>query len=303
MTHPLTDRLPSEWRRRLRTGRQLLTARRQVIEDECLATGCAPLDEILAGGLRRGGLTELVGRGSSGRFALALGALAAVTQGGQAAALIDLGDGLSPHAAQHAGMVLERLLWVRPQRMKEALMAAESVISCGMPLVVLELGVPPILGGRGTEAFWVRLVRAAQSRRTAVLVSTPYRVTGTAAQVVVEAADRRAEWQGSGLQPRLLHRLSHRLRLLRSAEHRQARDHRVTLTHPSVIADDPPPKAAKTSGDTTPDAPKRALLTLTPPTEAIQKHKGGSRSNKRRKAHPDLAPDPLMTTPSSRAIA
>src|SRR5512143_1726070 len=48
------------------------------------------------GGLPRGTLVEVVGRRSSGRFALALAALAAATQAGESAALVDLGDQLDP---------------------------------------------------------------------------------------------------------------------------------------------------------------------------------------------------------------
>lgn len=197
----------------LRTGRDLMVARKRAIEDEHLPTHCEPLDRLLQGGIRRGRLTELVSWGSSGRFSMVLGALSATTQGGEAAALIDLGDALSPSSADAAGVELERLLWVRPRNIKEALLATEAVIACGMPLVILDLGVPPVPGGRGAEAFWLRLHRSAQSRRSAVLVTSPYRVTGTAAHVVVESKDRQAVWHGSGLQPRLLAQLSNRIEL------------------------------------------------------------------------------------------
>jgi hypothetical protein len=47
-------------------------------------------------------------------------------------------------------------------------------------------------GGRGLEAGWVRLARAAQAGGAALLVSSPYRVSGTAAAVVVAARPGRA---------------------------------------------------------------------------------------------------------------
>src|SRR5712692_1828240 len=75
-----------------------------------------PLDRLLAGGLPKGKLTELVGRRSSGRFAIALAALASATSSGDAAALVDLDGHLDPQSAVEAEVDLERLLWIRPRR-------------------------------------------------------------------------------------------------------------------------------------------------------------------------------------------
>lgn len=269
MTHPLTDLLPDRFRRKLRTGRDLARAKQRALQDDCLPTACEPLDRLLGGGLARGRLAELVAWGSSGRFAMALGALAATTRGGQAAALIDLGDGLEPHGAAEAGIVLERLLWTRPRCMKEALMATEAVIACGMPLVVLELGVPPVPGGRGGEAFWRRIVREAEKRRSAVLVASPYRVTGTTAHQVVEATERRADWSDTDLDPRLLTGLSSRLRLVR-APGRQGTDRaeRLQLAAPSAVATPPPSPQKPSSGKPSPKHPQADNVLLDDPLMA-----------------------------------
>src|SRR5687768_3942952 len=103
-------------------------------------TMLAPLDRVLCGGLERGKLTELVGRRSSGRFGGCLAALAAVTSCGEAAALVDLGDHLDPQLANAAGVDLPRLLWVRPESVKDAVSAAEMLVATGFPLVVIDLG-------------------------------------------------------------------------------------------------------------------------------------------------------------------
>jgi hypothetical protein len=156
-----------------------------------LPSGLPALDRLLAavpgaaGGLPRGGLVELTGRASAGRFAAVLSALAATPAGGEAAALVDLGDHLDPAAALDFGADLARLLWVRPRTMGEALAAAEAVLAGGFPLVVVDLGLPPVPGGRGVEAAWLRLARAAQAHGAALLVSSPYRVSGTAARQVL----------------------------------------------------------------------------------------------------------------------
>ena len=210
-----SESIPAEWAHRLRaglrTGRQLVDERLRTPEEEVFTTS-TPLDGLLDGGLRRGT-----------RFSLGLGTLAAVTARGEAAALVDLGDALDPRLAEAAGVELPRLLWARPRRLKEALAAVESILEAGLPVVVLDLGVPPVSGGRGVEAFWLRVARAAQAHRSALLVSSPYRVSGTAAHAVVEVKDRRGRWQGRGVEPRLLTGVTSRLDLLKGPGWREGR--------------------------------------------------------------------------------
>lgn len=173
----------------------------------------AEIADLLAGGLPRGRLVEMVGGRSSGRFSAVLATLAAATAAGEAAALVDLGDGLDPQATEALGMDLRRLLWVRPPDLKQALACAEILLGGGFPLVALDLGSPPVRGGRGLEAAWVRLARAAQAHRAALLVASPYRVSGTAAAIVLQAARGRVLWRGAedGGAPWLLDGLSCRL--------------------------------------------------------------------------------------------
>ncbi len=212
--------LPASFARHVRTARELADERRRAPEEARIATASDGFDRLLEGGLERGAMVELIGRRSSGRFSLVLTALAAATQAGEAAALVDLGDGLDPQAAAAAGVELERLLWVRPRRVKEVLASAEAILKSGMPLVVLDLGMPPVPGGRGNEAAWLRLARAARAQRTALLISSPYRVSGTAARAVLEARRPRAAWTGRGGAPRLLAGVAAELELVKC---RQAR--------------------------------------------------------------------------------
>jgi hypothetical protein len=168
-----------------------------------LPTGLDPVDRLLGGGLPRGRLTELVGRKSDGRFSVVLAALASATSAGDAAALVDRGGHFDPQEALEAGVELERLLWARPRRVKEALTAAEMLLATGFPLVAVELGFAP-LRGPAPEAAWVRLARAAESERAALVLSTPYRVSGFAAGAVVRMDEGRPVWVGGGGAPRLL---------------------------------------------------------------------------------------------------
>lgn len=195
--------LPQPLRSRIGSARELILRRRRLRGEPPLPTAEPAFDRLLGGGLARRSLVELVGRRTSGRFSLLLTVLAAVTGTGRAAAFVDLGDGLDPRAAALAGVDLERLLWLRPRRLKEALSAAETVLTGGFPLVALDLGLPP-LRGCADEGCWLRLARAARDHEAALLVSAPYRVSGTAAAAVLAVESARTAWLGSGVAPRLL---------------------------------------------------------------------------------------------------
>jgi hypothetical protein len=182
-----------------------------------IPTRVPALDRLLSGGLPRGTLVELSGRRSSGRFSIGISALAAATSCGEAAALVDLGGHLDPQAAEAAGVELTRLLWVRPEKLKDAVASAEMLLATGFPLVVVDLGLPPVRGRFVPDAAWVRLERAARSREAALLVLAPYRVSGIAAGAVVSAGAARGIWKGSGRAPRLLGGLAARLTLEKDA--------------------------------------------------------------------------------------
>jgi len=173
-------------------------------------------DELLAGGLLPGSITEMVGHRSCGRFSTLLQTLAAFTRRGEVAALVDLGDGLDPQAAADARIDLSRLLWARPRHLKPALITTELLLNTGFPLVVLDLGTPPVPGGRGPESSWVRLARAAQKHGSILFVSSPYRASGSAARVIVEACKTSTRWHGAGRTPKLLGAITVRLQLAKA---------------------------------------------------------------------------------------
>src|SRR5436190_7649628 len=78
-----------------------------------IATDVGVLDASLRGGLPRGQLSEIVGPRSSGRTTLILQTIAAATRRGEIAALVDTFDRLDAASAAHAGVDLDRLLWIR----------------------------------------------------------------------------------------------------------------------------------------------------------------------------------------------
>ncbi|MBK9968096.1 MAG: hypothetical protein IPP07_25765 [Holophagales bacterium] len=186
---PLPATLPATVASRLLRAADLPRRGASLRPGDRLPTGVAPFDALLGGGLPRGALVEISGR-SGGRFALVLAALAAATSRGETAALLDLGDHLDPAAAEEAGCDLARLLWVRPRRFREALLAAETIAAAGFRLVVLDAGLA-LPSSRLTDAGpWLRLSRAAAPRGVAFLLSTPVPLAGLAAEALVDVSAR-----------------------------------------------------------------------------------------------------------------
>jgi len=179
-------------------------------------TGIPALDGLLGGGLPTSGVVEIAGPPSSGRTALALAWLAAVTGAGGVAAMVDGADALDPVSARTAGVELARLLWVRAPGLREALCAAERLLDThGFGLVVLDLdrADDPALGGRAPAAAWLRLARAAARARTPLVMVSPRRWAGTFSHLALEMERSGARFSPD---PALLEGLRTRAVLVRS---------------------------------------------------------------------------------------
>ena len=179
--------------RGLITGTELIEALERRRRNQVVPTTLEAIDRLLDGGLARGKMTEIAGRGA--RLSVAVAALASATSTGEAAAFIDLADCFDPQLGESAGIDLHRMLWVRPKTLKQAVSAAEMVIATGFQLVIVDAGLPP-LRGRVADAAWVRLARAAEAHGTALLVSTPYPLTGTTSEAMLRAEPSRGRWRG-----------------------------------------------------------------------------------------------------------
>lgn len=233
---------------RLRTGADLARARREAPAPERRPTGLPALDRLLAGGLVPGELVEWVGRRSSGRWAALLALLAATTARGEGAVLVDAGDALEPRDAAAAGVDLARLLWARSATPREALAAAEIALAGGWPLVALDLGDGPLPGRTADEAAWQRLARAAEASGAALVVSSPRRVTGSAAAAVLRGERGGVRWLGPGTAPPLLGGLCGELALERGRPGERGREgarERLLLGVPEAL---PAPAGEGTEG-------------------------------------------------------
>jgi hypothetical protein len=216
--------LPDGVRRIVCRASELSRRRADELHEAPFMTSVAALDEVLGGGLPRGALIELVGRGSSGRFSTLLAALQQMTSAGEAAALVDQGSQLDPQMAAAVGIDLDRLLWLRPERLDDSLAATEMLITTGFGLIALDLGLPPVRGRRSLAA-WLRLARGAANHNAVVLVGSPYRVSGCAASAVLTSGYGRGRWSGRVGGLRLLDGLSVQLAL---DKHAGSRTHQTT---------------------------------------------------------------------------
>jgi len=174
-------------------------------------TGDAALDAALGGGLRRGQLSEIAGPPSSGRSSLAVTALAAAADRGEAVALVDAGDTFDPASAAARGLTLARLLWVRPSAPPAAgdatcaLKAFSLILQAGgFGLVVLDLAdVPAPALRRLPWTTWMRIARIVEGRETAALLVGGERIARSAGGVTIAFESSTARWRGAADRARL----------------------------------------------------------------------------------------------------
>jgi recombination protein RecA len=177
-----------------------------------LATNVAALDAHLRGGLPRGQLSEVVGPSSSGRTTLVLQTIAASTQRGELAALVDTFDRLDVASAAAAGIALDRLLWIRGPSISlgtstsrldsdaivnRALKALNLVLQAGgFACVVLDLAdVPPAVLRRIPFTTWLRVQRIIEGRDTACVLVAPHALARSAGGLTLSLAGR-SRWTG-----------------------------------------------------------------------------------------------------------
>ena len=142
-------------------------------ESRLIPTGVPAVDELLAGGLVTGTLTEFVSAVASGGNQVTLGTLLLSTRlARQRVALVDVAQsfdltGLDDDAVAH-------VVWVRCATLNETWRAADLVArDPNYAVVVIDVrGLPERELLRTKDSVWVRLQRAAEHTETAVVVQT-----------------------------------------------------------------------------------------------------------------------------------
>jgi recombination protein RecA len=162
---------------------------------ETVSAGIPTVDS-LAGGLPRGGLTEICGPPCSGRTSLLFSALALRTAEAEACALVDGRDGFDPHAAEAAGVELKQLLWVRCRNIDQALRATDLLLQGGgFGLIALDLSdIPPETIRYVPLNVWFRFRRAVEDSPTVLMLLEQESNAKTCASLVLRMDAGRARW-------------------------------------------------------------------------------------------------------------
>jgi len=162
---------------------------------DIVSTGIPEIDS-LAGGLPRGGLTEICGPPCSGTTSLLVSALAARTSSSEVCALIDGCDSFDPHSAKAAGVELQQLLWVRCRNIDQAFRATDLLIQGGgFGLIALDLsGLPPETVRHVPLNVWFRFRRAVEDTSAILVVLEQESNAKTCASLVLQLAAEDAHW-------------------------------------------------------------------------------------------------------------
>jgi hypothetical protein len=168
-------------------------------ETERIPTGIPTIDQLTAGGIPRGSMTEICGAESSGRTALLFAILSQATRRGECCAWIDAAGVFDPASAAETGVNLERVLWVNCGGSAEnALKSTDLLIQAGgFGLVVLDLADTPEREARRIPlASWFRLRHAAE-RTGAALVAMERQINArSCSDLQIELRRKRPVWNG-----------------------------------------------------------------------------------------------------------
>ena len=164
---------------------------------ETVSTGIAEMD-LLAGGLPRGGLTEICGPPCSGHTSVLVAALAARTAQAEACALVDGRDAFDPGSAEAAGVALEHLLWVRCKNIEQSLRATDLLLHAGgFGMVALDLSDIPAATVRQVPLnAWFRFQRTVENTPTILLLLEQEANAKTCASLVLRLGMEAARWSG-----------------------------------------------------------------------------------------------------------
>lgn len=139
----------------------------------CLITGLPTLDQTIGGGLRKGGITELISPTlSAGSASFVAAMVHAACRDRYFVALIDGTDSFDPQPI--GNQPLRHLLWVRCRTTVQAIKSADLLLRDGnFPLVIIDLVLNEANEVRKIpQTSWYRLQRLVEATSTAFVVLT-----------------------------------------------------------------------------------------------------------------------------------
>ncbi|MFN2578505.1 MAG: hypothetical protein ABR607_12530 [Pyrinomonadaceae bacterium] len=163
---------------------------------EVLPTGIAEIDQVLDG-FPRGAITEIHGAASCGRTSLLLSALATATSSEETCAVVDCSDTFDLSSAANAGVIFDRLLWVRcKNNLERAFKTVDLLLhGGGFGFIVLNLAdMPAKILRRIVSTWWFRFRRAIENTPTVLAVATPIACARSCAAMALELKKERTVW-------------------------------------------------------------------------------------------------------------
>jgi hypothetical protein len=154
---------------------------------------------VLPGGLHRGGITEIYGKRSSGRLSLCLHILAEATRRGEICAVVDLNDSFHAASAAAAEVRLEKNVWVRCRGNAEHAMRAADLLlhAGGFGVVLLDLSEAPARTlNRIPLSYWYRFRRAVANSATILLLCADTSQARSCALHKIETRQKAFRWSG-----------------------------------------------------------------------------------------------------------
>jgi len=186
---------------------------------EQIPTGIPAIDQLTAGGIPRGTMSEICGAESTGRTALMFTILSQATRRGECCAWIDTSGVFDPASAAEAGVDLDCVLWVNcGGNAQHALKSTDLLIQGGgFGLVVLDLADTANETARRIPlASWFRLRHAAE-RTGAALVAVERQINARSCSALqIEMRRKNPVWAGRllrGIVSRAESRKNYRLRV------------------------------------------------------------------------------------------
>jgi len=170
---------------------------RSAPETPMASSGIGEID-ALTGGLPRGCVTEVCGEAGAGRSSFLVAVLAVMTRRKEFCALVDGRSSFDPRGAEAAGVVLERLLWVRCSNIGETMRGADLLLhGGGFGVVAVDLcDLPVNLVRRIPLNNWFRFRQMVENTPTVCLLMGQQPSAKSCASLVLRLEMRETRWSG-----------------------------------------------------------------------------------------------------------
>lgn len=168
-----------------------------------IPSGFVDLDRLLNGGIRVGGITELVGKPTSGMTTLALKLMVSVHQSDEVVVYVDTCGTFDPDYAMRCGVKPDQLVTALPQSPAEGVEILYDLVSQRAARLIVVSSSVPLLTDHTLVNSMPRLRRRLAKSGTALVFLTPLTDTYPSLSALPQDAETRLKvtrqaWLGNG---------------------------------------------------------------------------------------------------------